>query len=214
MSSTAHQQVMPKPMNGPIVPHYTDGEVNEWSELLTNEQEVAVQPLEVTQTPTVFRSMKDQGWKMSQNPIIVNKLNSARPIIGPRDWLELRQQSSEVQLTSTNQHYTHTTETRLPPPPPPTTVPPSVPPQPPPKKFHSGQGNAKSSPAPPIPRGKPTISNDNFSASNPISNVSDKSFKRNSSLTDKQVNDLDYDNHQPYLLFSTGTLGKHLSITS
>jgi len=172
MSSAAHQPLVSKAMNGSMVPLYNDAEVNEWSELLTNEQEVAIKPDEAPPT-TIFRHMtghkEQQSWKLAQKH---QKFNTAQPIMTPRDWLEMRQQSTE----------SHSREMRLPaPPPPPTSVPLPVPPQPPPKKFQSGPGNAKSNPAPPIPRGKMTITNENFS------NLSERSSKRNSQLTEKQV---------------------------
>jgi len=88
MSSAAPPQPLTaKPMNKTKGQSF-DTDVNEWSELLRNEQEVAVHTVEVPIIGTFSSTlMQGQVWK---------NISSANPT---KDWVEMRHQTAEVLQT-------------------------------------------------------------------------------------------------------------------
>lgn len=184
---------------------------NERSELITNEQEVAAQPIIITQA-TAFRQatrQKDNGCKLAQRQqnLIANNLAFSRPIIETKDWLNLRRKSSEPQLSSTNHqthykesrlqplpaqdspksctnHLIHSKDSRLPHLPSPISEPMS---KAVPKSSSLEFGQPPNALAPPKPRRKSSTSNENYSIASSISYVNERNFKRSSKSTEKQV---------------------------
>lgn len=187
MSSAAQQPLTAKTMNSTKGQPF-DTEVNEWSELLTNEQEVAVHPVEVPLIGPYTTSLQDQAWKMPQKYLTSNGNRYGSGVTPPspptRDWLEMRQQSGEglpvrsqrndilSQATSVSARVVETRPSpTLPQPLQLSTNASAIPPHPPPKKFHPASSNLKSAPAPPIPttsnRGKPSVLNEQLGPSKP-----------------------------------------------